>query len=1446
MERAANCTSGADDTFGPLVQIECRGGFDFTVLFERTILTLLPATAFLLAFIARTVQLARTDVKTVATPLRIVKLAAVTSFIGVQIALLVLYQRDASNRSAVSVAVATVNLLVAIQLAALSWLEDSRSVRPSTLLTLYLFSTIILDLAQARSLWLLGNDNTLAGLFSANLAVKLALLILEAQQKRDYLKQPYQNLSPESTSGIISRSFLFWINVLFQRGFRTSISSEDLFPLDEDLSSEKLKARLQDAWNKRQQPERRFELIWILSRALWRPLLRAVLPRLCVVALTFTQPFLIASVLQLVTGPDGELTASEAYGLTAATGVIYISMAVFDLHYRQSLTRCLTMARGALVALIYDRALTIPDGLYDEATAVTLMSSDTALITGSLENVHNIWAYLVQVGVGLFLLARQMGWVCIMPLAVVAVATLLASKITLRVAGHQKLWVEAVQKRVGTTAIVLSEMRSIKMLGLSNLMTDALQKLRIQETEHMAHFRWNIVWKNVISTLCAYMSPPVTFAAYGIQAAVRHTSTLDLTQSFSSLSIISLLTGPFSSLIQTVPLVAAGIGSFDRVQKFLTETSRSDSRQSIPQAPQQSGDEKRDLSDTTSPGHNAAIHAEAEPPKLAVSINGIYLRPTPTADVVLHEVSFNTPKGSLTMITGPVASGKSTLVKAILGEGSYERGTVSVADRRIAYCGQTPWLPNTTIQKAICGHISNEEIDWEWYHSCIRACALDRDFDSLPDGDQTSIGGGSTTLSGGQKHRVALARAVYSRAQIAVLDSVLGALDGVTKTTVVESLFGANGLFKQTCSTVFLVTQEREYLRYADQLIILSDGGLKYNGTYAEAVELGTMENISLAEGKEKGSNERVTKLSTSKKLPYPTPTAIDLEDLNRKTGDFSLYRYYFGSIKLGHALTLAFFITLEVSSATFSQIWFKMWSEAGGGQFALYASVYMILPFITAAGIGGFVWAFFILIAPASSNKLHFILLKTVMRAPQMFFTATDIGSLLNRFSQDMTLIESALAISAAMLFLSGMRVAAGIGLVATGSVYLTATIPVVFLAIFCLQHIYLRTSRQLRYLDLESKSPLYSHFLETLGGLATVRALGWQKDNQVENIKLLDLSQRPQYLLQSCQQWLNLVLQLIIAAEATLVVGLAVGLRHLTSPGLLGVSLVNVFALETNLSFLVRSWTELETSLGAVARTRDFEKEVKPEHKQCEDFQPPPKWPEHGGIEFRGVTASHSPTAVALRDLSLVIKPGQKVGICGRTGSGKSSLVGTLLRLLELNEGTVIIDGVDLARIPRDVIRERLVAVPQDPLILVGTVRFNADPHSRASDEDITNALSVVGLWDTLKERGGLDAEITASSLSVGQQKLFALSRAILQKGQIILLDEPTSNIDSGTDNTIRRILKEKCASCTILTIAHRIDTILESDVVLVIEDGQVVEMRTPQELMGMDSRFSGLMNN
>lgn len=401
-------------------------------------------------------------------------------------------------------------------------------------------------------------------------------------------------------------------------------------------------------------------------------------------------------------------------------------------------------------------------------------------------------------------------------------------------------------------------------------------------------------------------------------------------------------------------------------------------------------------------------------------------------------------------------------------------------------------------------------------------------------------------------------------------------------------------------------------------------------------------------------------------------------------------------------------------------------------------------------------------------------------------------------------------------------------------------------------IQKFYLRTSRQIRLLDLEAKSPLYTHFIETLSGLSTIRAFTWSTSFITQHHTLLDASQKPYYALFCIQRWLSIVLEVMVAVLAIILMVLVVEFRGSVDTGYVGLALLNVINFSNLLVWLVTQWTALETSIGAVSRLKSFTSTTPDENLPGENHIVPGDWPSGGAIEIRNLSASYSSTGFShpvLKGLNISIKAGEKIGICGRTGSGKSSLIMTLLHLLEVSpESEVLIDGVDITKIPRQVLRERINGVPQESFFLKGSIRFNASPLSKSTDEEIIDALRKVELWSLIEAKGGLNAELAAGEefFSHGQKQLFGLARAILRKGNVVVLDEVSSSVDIETDRLMQRIVRGEFEGKTILSVAHRLETIADFDKVAVMGDGELVEFGSPRELLGRESRFRELWNS
>lgn len=507
----------------------------------------------------------------------------------------------------------------------------------------------------------------------------------------------------------------------------------------------------------------------------------------------------------------------------------------------------------------------------------------------------------------------------------------------------------------------------------------------------------------------------------------------------------------------------------------------------------------------------------------------------------------------------------------------------------------------------------------------------------------------------------------------------------------------------------------------------------------------------------------------------------------------------------------------------------------------------------------------------------MHAILLRTIIRAPLTYHTSTDSGISLNRFSQDMTVIDNTLALAASTLFALLFLDLWSFGYVIYGLYYLAAFVPVLLGFLYLLQSFYLRTSRQLRYLDLEMKSPLFTHFSETFEGLVTIRVFRWQEGFSTLLLEKLDASQRAVYLLYCIQRWLNFSLDMFVAILAILLVTFATEFRNHSSGAAIGVAMLNVLSMSTALTSTIEIWTSVETSIGAVARVKQLEDDVRPEDLDIDPIIPPTGWPSSGAVRMDNVSAAYEGTVV-LHDIDLRIEPGEKVGLCGRTGSGKSTLISILFRLVPVQRGSVYIGGTDLTALPREVLRSSIISIPQEPFLLMsGDVRFNmapqsapynlqsSDPNNTAptgrsvasdsihigcsTDAEITEALKAVGLWTELSSRvnGGnescnivsvLETPLSSLGLSHGQKQLLCLARAILRKNmsqprsgtslpdaRILILDEATSSMDTQTDAKMREIIKaEFWKDYTVLMIAHRASSLQDCDRIVVLEDGRI----------------------
>jgi ATP-binding cassette subfamily C (CFTR/MRP) protein 1 len=1116
------------------------------------------------------------------------------------------------------------------------------------LLNGFLFLSMLFDIAQARSLWLSAssyNETTYTRLFTATIAVKAVVIILESVQKKRWLGWDAKDHSPEETAGLYGLGAFIWLNSLFLRGYNKLLTMDDLYPLDQQMLAVRLEAALTKRVAVANWGGKKHALTKTLFRTLAAPYLLPVGPRIALMGFQLCQPFLIESLLSHLAQPGQENGGNIGKGLIGASILIYGGISISTAFYWYFQERAMYMARGSLASAIYKKTTRTRLDAADDSAAVTLMSTDVERVRIGLLFFHEFWVNTIQAVVASYLLYRVLGAAFAASIVLVFVCIFFSVFIAKAASPAQKAWMEMIQKRVGLTANVIGNMKHLKISGLTVPVEASIQELRRQELNVGTRFRMVQAWTALLGFVPMVFAPVFTFAVTS--------RTLDVTTIFTSISYLVLLATPLSFVLQLVPTFVAGLACLNRIQAFLEKQPRIDFRE----FPEQSTTEKPQL---------AAASDQTTPAVQIVNGNfgwsdGIFN---------LKDISASIPLQGLTIVVGPIASGKSTLCKALLGETPLFQGRVIMGKnfRKIGYCDQTPFMTNSTIRDNITGFSPFDEAR---YREIIDATQLTKDLVLFPQGDKTNIGSNGITLSGGQKQRVSIARALYTEADLLIFDDILSGLDADTEEQVFSRVFGPFGMLKQREATVVLCTHSVRHMPTADHIIALSsEGGLVEEGNFTDLMtNQKYVHSLGVKPLKEGGSGtstpSRGVKEETSFEITRTKTGQSHTDDpseRSRMTGDFSVYQHYAHSI--GWSWIAAFLACGIIAGFFFNfpTVWLKFWAEDVGASDhpdhsnAFYIGLYTLWQCLCIIFFGATIIICLKFMIQVSGAALHKGLLAAVIGAPLSFFTQTDSGVVTNLFSQDMTIIDGELPI-ALINVITDLSVAVGqAAIIATSSPWLAISYPFLMGVIFGIQKFYLRTSRQLRLLDLEAKSPLYTHFLDTIKGLATFRAFAWTQASIAENNKLLDTSQRPAYLLAMIQRWLLFVLNVVVGVLAVIVVTLATQLR--ANQGFTGASLVSIMGFGESLANIIRMYTTLETSIGAVSRLKSFTENTKAEDRPGEDVIPPETWPSKGTIEIRNVMASYgnsrtvSDNALALHDLNLVIQAGEKVAICGRSG--------------------------------------------------------------------------------------------------------------------------------------------------------------------------------------------------
>ncbi|KAJ3185200.1 hypothetical protein HDU85_001248 [Gaertneriomyces sp. JEL0708] len=1118
------------------------------------------------------------------------------------------------------------------------------------------------------------------------------------------------------------------------------------------------------------------------------------------------------------------------YGWSLACGflLVYLVFAAATSQYFYYVYRGATVLRGTYVEMIYRKILRMDVAAAKElggANATNLMSVDIERIVLAIDPMHQLWSSCITIGIGLYILYIQLGASFVAALVVSGLCMIVTPLLSRNIDTLQNAWSSSTDKRVRLIGGIIAQIKGIKLSAYETPLMRKVGEYRLTEIAAMRRF-----WKDFAVVVCVTntaqnMLALFSLGTYGIVSYLSGSGALDTNRMFTSYTVLNIIAAPLFQVGQQYGTVLAAYSSLKRIETFLRSNEKSIDDRDVKKSEQ---------------GKSAAI-----------SIKNATVGWT-EATPILSNMSTEILKDKLNMIIGRVGCGKSTFLQAILKEtGSISGEIVVYSTEPIAYCSQNVWLQGgRSIKENI---VFGGAWDAEWYNKVVKACGLDIDFSG---NDDRSAKG----LSGGQRARIALARAVYSRASIVLLDDVFSALDVTTEAFCFEALFGNQGLLKGT--TVVLVTNGVHRLERADWIVMLSNGAIAEQGTPSQLLAAGGRTSALIQEFA--AESTKIKSSSTEDPdaiIPDPTELATEsaeeeLESIQQGTITLATYASYIRAAGPRRMMVYFIFLLLTVGIQIFTPIYLQLWSswhDRGNREVGAFLGGYAAVEVIYGLAFTLVFYWVIMTVVPGASKVLHEGLAKGVLSAGMSFFDASSAGQIINRFSQDIFIVDFEFPLAMHDWAYETTRLLGSTICMIVAAPLLAVVVAVVAVVFFFVQRFYLATSRQLRRLDMASKSPLYSLLAESadLDGLITIRAFRTEKRFLDVGEQWLRRSQKPFYQTNVAKLWLITTLGLLTTAINTALVLIAVANRFSTSAGLLAVGLVQAVSLQDMINLVVVSWTALEIAAVAIERVQEFtnippEETLKDEKRRDDDGRPQITvvcdddkaldWPTTGAVRFDNVVARYVKDGdPVLKGVSFDVPGGERIGVCGRTGSGKSTVLLTLFRMLEEVEGKIEIDGKDITALTRCQVRDAMTIIPQDPFVLDMTVRENLDPAGGRTDQEIWDALDACHLKPIVSAfESQLSEPLTPqTALSRGQRQLLSLARALLRRRKIVVMDEATGSLDVESDKAVQQTMRDAFKGCTVICVAHRVRTIEDFEWVVVLEKGTVVEKGDMQEL-------------
>ncbi|XP_011616814.2 canalicular multispecific organic anion transporter 2 isoform X2 [Takifugu rubripes] len=1334
------------------------------------------------------------------------------------------------------------------------------------------------------------------------------------------------NPCPESTAGFLSTITFWWFTSLAIRGYKMPLEAKDLWSLNPRDSSKLMVPKLLREWEKEQtkarskqnpsshatyskppqsatnyvpnggenesSPEEVEVLLSKQKASTHQPsflcaLIRAFGPYFLIGSafkvlqdvITFINPQLLRMLISFTKQKD----APDWWGYSLAFLMFFTAILqtlILHRHFQYCFVTGMNV-RTAIIGAIYRKALVITNAAKRSSTVgevVNLMSVDAQRFMDLTTFLNMLWSAPLQIFLALYFLWQNLGPSVLAGVAVMVMLIPLNAVIAMKTRAFQVEQMQYKDSRIKLMNEILNGIKVLKLYAWENSFKDKVLAIRQKELNVLR----KMAYLGALSTM-AWTSAPflVAITTFAVYVKVDENNILDAEKAFVSLSLFNILRFPLNMLPQVISSIVQANVSLKRIQSFLSHEELD------PNAI----DRKNTAQDFSITVVNGKFTwAKEDPP-------------------ALHSINLMVPQGSLLAVVGHVGCGKSSLISALLGEMEKLEGEVSIRGS-VAYVPQQAWIQNATLRDNI---LFGETYNEQKYCCVLEACALTADLEVLPGGDMTEIGEKGINLSGGQRQRVSLARALYSDADVYLLDDPLSAVDAHVSKHIFDNLIGPEGVLKG--KTRILVTHGISFLPQVDNIMVLVEGRvsemgsyqelLNQNGAFAEFLRNYSLEDIieedvitdefeeeklfpddalsnhtdmvdnepAINEEKRKfirqisvisadGENARCRSVKRhacsqrkhagmQEKKPQQTEKLIQAETTETGRVKTKVYLEYVKAVGPLLSVFICFLYGCQSAAAIGANIWLSQWTnDASTNQtqenINMRVGVYAALGL--AQGILIMISSFTLAMGNiGAARKLHHNLLLNKLHTPQSFFDTTPIGRIINRFSKDIYVIDEALPATVLMLlgtvFVSLSTI---IVIVSSTPIFLVVIVPLAFIYVF-VQRFYVATSRQLKRLESVSRSPIYSHFSETVTGCSVIRAYGRRSAFVLMSDKKVDDNQKSYYPGIVSNRWLGVRIEFIGNCVVLFAALFAVTGKESLNPGLVGLSVSYALQVTMSLNWMVRMSSDLENNIVAVERVKEYSETKTEAPWVVEDKRPPPEWPMEGNVEFHDYSVRYREGLdLVLKKLNLSVKGGEKIGIVGRTGAGKSSMTLCLFRLLEAAAGEITIDDVTISEIGLHDLRSKLTIIPQEPVLFSGTLRMNLDPFDKYSDEEVWKALQHSHLEKFVSNQPAkleLECSEGGENLSVGQRQLVCLARALLRKTRILILDEATAAIDLETDDLIQSTIRTQFEDCTVFTIAHRLNTIMDYTRVLVLDKGQIAEFDTPTNLISQKGIFYGM---